>query len=1066
MNIRKILSLLLAFAMLLSCGAAASQEASEEASQETAAAVETSGEASADTGNDASAEAGGASAEAAEIEFDPDKDWGEYEISDDGSANFPAAYPEDASYLGKEDDETIEQKIDAIMEALTEDEMLKMLSGDSYSAGYSSGVNKGYGSAFWKGVSRLGVPVLRMYDGPMGVRGNSGQETGKPNSNLSIASSFNRDAAYSVGLVYAADQKANAGNVQLGLQVDLARYPNASRAFDDYSEDAYLTGVMSSVMSRAMQDNNVMGCLKHMGEYGFVDEQTLYETYLYPYVYNIYQNTAGMIMSKVNSVNGAGTRDFYLHIESLRNILGFDGIICCDWGITSFSTDIGLTMETPSVSVCSPAAIRAAIEDGSMTWDDVERQCRYILEALGDIGMLGLVHVNEDGSVSVDEDAPPAIELGDLVTGEERYALNEANNAVFEDAGVEGAVLLKNDNGALPLSGENPVVLIGPGAVSAIPGHMHENSFGWLPMLATSVSDVLGGYMPGADISAYAYQDDIGAPIPAEYLYTDEAGTENGVLWTGTDGEGNPVDTVTADIDFVTNTQTYKNGPDGTAFEYGTQGVEYTFTTWLKAPETGTYQLKVETIGTTSASATIIRDDGREQEVNVGIGDSSLGNFGCKNVFVGETGLAIPHTGQKRASGFEALFEMINGSGEASGEENLKSTSTYELTAGNLYPITITVSSAIPDSQSYQRGVKDAQVRLAWITPSQAEANRSDALTAAGTSGNDVIIVACSESESQMAFANTDLDAAGNTGYQFAYSTMLDECIAAAEAAGNRITLLLATGGPVDITRYVDRVDAILEIWQAGQAMGIVAARLLSGADNPSGHLAVTWPRDFGMTQASVMTDTNSRAEGIFIGYKWYDANTTYDHDDAVLWDFGYGLSYTDFSYELEDVQPAAADGDEYGYDFYVKVTNTGDVAGKAVSQVYIGAAELENGIYTPEEVMASFEKQTFNAEQDFRETAGLDGYFPTIDGIQQAAVQLCGFEKTGLLAPGESETLCIHVDQRALSYWDTNGEYHTNADGTYDKWTIAEGTRTFYIGASSDVTNAIATEVSIEAAP
>ena len=1036
MKFTKIMSLLLALALLLSCSAMA-----------------LSLEKSAESGADDS--------------------WGDYEIWNDGSmymtANFPSVYPSDESYYEKENDTVIQQKIDAIMATITKTEMLNMLSGDGSMADYNYDVYKNYGSGYWKGISRLGVPILRMYDGPMGVRGNSGQETGKPSSNLSIASSFNKEVAYNVGLVYAADQKANSGNVQLGLQVDLLRYPTVSRAFDDYSEDWYMTSVMSSVMSQAMQENNVIGCLKHLGEYGYVDEQTLYETYMYPFIYNIDQGTASMIMSKVNSVNGSGWRDYYLHIESLRNILGFDGIVCSDWGINGFAADIGLTMETPTASYDTPEAILEAIEAGDMTWDDVEQQCRYILQALGDIGMLGLVHISRDGGVAVDEDAPPAIELSDLVTGEERYAVNEANNEIIEDAAVEGAVLLKNDDDTLPLTGENPVVLIGPGAVSVLSGHMHENSFGWLPALTTSIYDVLPEYMPDADISAYAYEDGIGEPVPAEYLYADAEGKENGVLWTGTDGNGNPVDTTAADINFVTNTQTYKNAEDGTAFEYGEQGVNYTFTTWLKAPETGAFQIKVETIGASSVTSVIIREDGQEQPVNTGIGNDGVGGFGNTNAYVSETGLSVPHTGQKRASGFEALEELLasaEASGEGSGAVELKSTSTFDLVEGHLYQITITVNAALEETYDYMEGVKDTQVRLAWITPSQAQKTHDDALTAAGTPGNDVVIVVGSEGESQMGTNFVNLETVGNTGYQFDYYTMLDETIAAAEAAGNRITLLLATSTAVDINSYVNRVDAILQIWQSGQAMGGVAARLLSGADNPSGHLAMTWPKDFSMTQTSIMSDTNSRSEGIFIGYKWYDANTTYDHDDAVLWDFGYGLSYTDFSYELVEVKPSAAGDDEYGYDFYVKVTNTGDYAGKAVSQIYIGAAELEGAIYTPEEVMASFEKQTYNAEQDFSETAGLDGYFPTIGGIQQAVIQLCGFEKTQLLQPGESETLCIHVDQRALSYWNTNGEYHTNEDGTYDKWTVIDGTRTFYIAESSDDANAIVTEVEIEAAP
>ena len=72
-------------------------------------------------------------------------------------------------------------------------------------------------------------------------------------------------------------------------------------------------------------------------------------------------------------------------------------------------------------------------------------------------------------------------------------------------------------------------------------------------------------------------------------------------------------------------------------------------------------------------------------------------------------------------------------------------------------------------------------------------------------------------------------------------------------------------------------------------------------------------------------------------------------------------------------------------------------------------------------------------------------------DGVQMAEKQLAGFARIEDLQPGESREVTISISQRSLSYWNTNSEYVTRADGTKDKWTVAEGERAILVGASAD---------------
>ncbi|MFF2369212.1 glycoside hydrolase family 3 N-terminal domain-containing protein [Agromyces sp. NPDC058110] len=180
-------------------------------------------------------------------------------------------------------------------------------------------------------------------------------------------------------------------------------------------------------------------------------------------------------------------------------------------------------------------------------------------------------------------------------------------------------------------------------------------------------------------------------------------------------------------------------------------------------------------------------------------------------------------------------------------------------------------------------------------------------------------------------------------------------------------------------------------------------AKVLSGDVNPSGRLTDTFAYDVESAPGSVNLGDHRYAnanrafldyeEGIYVGYRYYE--TRYEGDEAydqiVQYPFGYGLSYTTFDWA--PAQPVVGD-DEISID--VTVTNTGDVAGKDVVEAYFSAP------YTP-------------------------------GGIERSAIELAGYAKTGVLEPGESETVTIAFATRDMASWDTATGAYVLEQGTYD---------------------------------
>jgi beta-glucosidase len=213
-----------------------------------------------------------------------------------------------------------------------------------------------------------------------------------------------------------------------------------------------------------------------------------------------------------------------------------------------------------------------------------------------------------------------------------------------------------------------------------------------------------------------------------------------------------------------------------------------------------------------------------------------------------------------------------------------------------------------------------------------------------------------------------------------------------------KTVVILNNGAPVVMCDWIDGAAAVLEAWMMGQAGGGAIADVLYGKVNPCGRLAETFPLKLVDTPAHINFPGGNGevryGEGIFIGYRYYDAKEV-----PVQFPFGYGMSYTTFTYKNPKVS-AASFKDVDGLTVSVDVTNTGKVAGKEVVQVYVH--DHKSGLVRPPK-------------------------------------ELKGFAKVEL-QPGETKTVTLALDFRAFAY------YHP----AYKKWITEDGEFDILVGASS----------------
>ncbi len=311
-----------------------------------------------------------------------------------------------------------------------------------------------------RAIPRLGVPELKMSDGPIGLR-NDGLSTAYP-AGIALASSWDTDLAKSMGGAMGSDARARGVHFVLGPGVNIYRAPMCGRNFEYFGEDPYLASRMTVADIEGIQGQGVIATVKHFAGNNQewdrhhvssdIDERTLREIYLPTFEYAVKEANVGAIMDSYNLLNGEHmTQNSTMNIGVVRKDWGFTGVVMSDWDATYDGVKAangGLDIEMPNGKFMSPETLLAAVKSGAVKESTIDDKVRHILQTAIEFGFFD--RDQKIGSIPLN---------------------NPQSREVALKAAQEGAVLLKN-SGILPLdrSKIKSVAVIGPNAAKAITG--------------------------------------------------------------------------------------------------------------------------------------------------------------------------------------------------------------------------------------------------------------------------------------------------------------------------------------------------------------------------------------------------------------------------------------------------------------------------------------------------------------------------------------------------------------------------------------------------------------------
>ncbi|HEY8979488.1 MAG TPA: glycoside hydrolase family 3 C-terminal domain-containing protein [Streptomyces sp.] len=461
------------------------------------------------------------------------------------------------------------QRVRSLLGRLTLDEKISLVHGatDPQRLGQAG---------YLPGVPRLGIPELRLTDGPAGVNV-AASATGLPPVST-LGATFNPSLARKYGEILGREGRALGMDVLLAPQVELSRTPLFGRNKDQAGEDPFLNSAIAVAQIEGVQAQGMLAQAKHYlannqqlhefdratpaNSYDFrVDDRTLHEIYL-PVWESVVRAGVSSVMAAYNHLNGEWNAEHRPTLTGiLRGELGFEGFVTSDWGAThSISIEDGLDMQMPNGSFFGDP-LKAAVESGAVPLSALDTAVGRILGQYDRFGLL-------DGSRKA---APKAVDI-------------EAGARVAREVATQGAVLLAND-GALPLSQRalRSLALIGPTAAQVAVSAGGERAYGFEERMVSPLAALEKNAR--TDI-AYAVGVDLtGTPVPAAVLTPDAGVTDRVVDRTG--DKALPV------------------------------GSTYTWTGTLTPPTTGEYGLRIQgwggavtlsVDGTQVASASSSRD--------------------------------------------------------------------------------------------------------------------------------------------------------------------------------------------------------------------------------------------------------------------------------------------------------------------------------------------------------------------------------------------------------------------------------------------------------------------------
>ncbi|KAJ3929581.1 MAG: glycoside hydrolase family 3 protein [Lentinula lateritia] len=746
-------------------------------------------------------------------------------------------------------------------------------------------------------IPRLDIPSIRCSDGPNGVRGSS-HFASIPAQCLpcatSLASTFDVDLIRRVGEFLAAEAKIKSSVILLAPTCNIQRSPLGGRAFESFSEDPYLSGIMASAYINGLQSQGVSAAIKHFvgndqehertAVESVMSDRALREVYLYPFMLAQKLAKPWAFMTSYGRIHGVHcSENPELLQDILRNEWKFNGIVMSDWyGTYGVDQPInaGLDLEMPGPTRWrTPTLVNHVLTAQKLSPSTLDDRVRNMLS-----------YIQQQARLN------PEVVYGD---GKERTRDTPEIRQFCRAVAAEGIVLLQNRNKVLPLLPNRirKLAIVGPNAKGSV-----ISGGGSAALKASYIITPYQGIQQGAfddlqisyTIGCYAHKY-----LPTLENHLETPNGEPGWLATfyshTEDGELTP-----PVAEFVLNDTRVKLNdfiPAGLSENWTLK-----MTGRLSVDITAPFEL-----GLTVAGRAKLWIDG----------ELTIDNW------------------TKQTPG-----DFFYGQG------TIEEKATVKLEAGKKVDVLVEYTNSYPPPNQNDEGktVPNAQpalmrgLRLGGCEKIDAELAIADAVKLAESSDAVVFIGGLTAEWESEGFDRLSLDLPG----------MQTELIAKL-AAVNPNTIVCIQAGSATAMPWKDEVAGILQTWYLGNEVGNAIADVLFGKVNPSGRLPLTFPKRI----EDIAAYPNLRSEHGKIYYR-EDLMVGYKHHlkqkIEPLFGFGHGLSYT--SFELLDciVKQTGTD-----IETSVRLQNTGAIAGSEVLQLYV--AYPDKGITHPPLQLKAFAK-------------------------------------------------------------------------------------------------------------
>ena len=746
--------------------------------------------------------------------------------------------------------EEMEIKIENLLKQLSLEEKIKLCHGcDSMSAG---------------DIPRLGIGRATMADGPQGVRLEDGRTTTALPCGIALACSFDVELAEKYGALIAQECLANDIQVSLGPGFNLMRTPLNGRNFEYFGEDPVLAGEIAAGYIRGCQSYDVAACPKHIAlnnqekcrtvTDAIIEERPLRELYLRAFEIVVKKSNPWMMMSALNAVNGVrGAHNYQLQQQIAKDEFGFDGVMVSDWGAAKETKaaalgGLDLDMGHGDNPVLGGSALKQLVESGEVPEAVIDDKARRVLRLLFRTKVFD----------------PAAREKGECNSVSQRKLARRI--------AIESMVLLKNENGMLPLARKKyrKIAVIGPNAAThhsmgsllncggsgaVHPDYEHTPLDGLRALLGNEAEIA---YTPGIifETERRIPPEIMPEGFKAEYFRL---------------GEDQP---------FMTRIDHSMNQQWGNLFAAGREVSEIDLMLF-KVRWTG------KIVPKESGPVKLIAHGARAR--------SHIYLDGQEIIAPNHTVLWRPFVGDY----------------------------SFDAVAGHSYDVCIELERVSTEFTEF---------KLLWVQNPQPEFDHALKLAA---DADLVLFFGGSNHQFDREAVGgdfvpdadiPDLELPGNQS----------ELIRRLVEVNPNIVVSLINGSALNVEPWIDNVPALLECWYPGMEGGNAIAQVLFGEVTPGGKLCFSWgkhlsdyachgngnyPGYCGKDHPHVRYD-----EGIFIGYRHFDRAGI-----EPRFPFGFGLSYTTFKNELLDISQHGTN-----VKIRVTVTNTGTFPGAEVIQLYV----------------------------------------------------------------------------------------------------------------------------------